>query len=134
MNPRQVLVRSGALLGALALGPVASIGWPAPEANIGLGLLTFAATSLVAGLWGARDGRRESYTVLAPAWLLVAIGVGVTGAAAVSVGGWLAGGGFFPTVLLADLLILGPLGIALVAVPALLGLALGQARPVERRT
>ena len=114
MNIRRILVRSAALVGVLLLGA------------IGLGLMVFLAVALVAGVLGLLDGRRQRGSILL-VWLVVAVVVGVAGAVSVSIGGWAGGGGFTGDVPVTDLAVASPLMAVLVAVPALVGVAIGRA-------
>lgn len=133
MSLRSILVRAGALSGVLLLGEVAALLWRTPDANIGLGLLVFAVCFVVAGLLGIFDGRRGSLRSLTPGWLLVAGAVGVVGAVSVSGAGLLHGQGGSAAVLLSDLVGVAPFLAALVALPALVGIAVGGASG-RRRT
>jgi hypothetical protein len=122
------LVRS-VVLGA-ALAAYSSLPWllvtGKGDASIGFGLLGFALLALASGAWAFADGTRRPVTVVASVWLLVgaAIGVGWVLALAVTQAD--------ESMSTADLLVadagLVPFTIGLVAVPALLGSAVGQGR------
>lgn len=71
-----VLVRTGAELVLFALFQL--VAWLSAfatpgDANIGLGLLSFAATALLSGIWGFVDGRRHRLPPVLVRWLVVAL-------------------------------------------------------------
>ncbi len=132
MTPLRVLVRSGFLIGILLLGDLAGYLWKTVGANIGLGLLVFLVLGVVAGALGLLDGRRHAIRGVLVMWLVVSAVVGLFAAASVSVGAWLLGGGFTMSVLASDLVLLAPFMACLVAVPALIGAALGEATSAGR--
>lgn len=108
-------------------------------ADIGLGLLLFAAFALAAAGWAACDGVRSARRgESAPGWLLcwalVAVLFGAVSAVLISAQGALYGEGLDPAVLRSDVLGVSPFIALLVAVPALgaFGLGLAAASPGQR--
>lgn len=133
-----VLVRTGALLALFALFQL--IAWLSAfatpgDANIGLGLLTFAATALLSGIWGFNDGRRNRLWPVLVRWLVVAL---LTTAGTLVM---LAALGDSPepfAVRIANFLDIAPLIAGLVLIPAIGGAAVGFAvgagsRPADAR-
>lgn len=113
-----VLVRAVVIVVAMQL-----TGWlvvclaPGPDANIGAGLLAFAAGALIAFLWALRDTRTVPTGPVLLRWLL-------TGALA-ALGFWAVGAVREPDAALSDLATVAPFIAAVVLVPALAGVALG---------
>ncbi len=126
MDSRQIASRIAVLLGVFFSGHVVGLFWKTEGANIGLGLMIFAACAVVAGVFGAVDGRRAPADGLIRAWLWVAVGVGVIAAIASNMTALLTGGSSFAA-LTSSLLMLGSFVTALIAVPALVGIAAGGA-------
>ncbi|MEI7054369.1 hypothetical protein WBG06_01015 [Nocardioides sp. CCNWLW239] len=120
----KLLVRLVAILGASALYTIVVINlFPSEDADIGSGLIYFAALLVVSGVWGLWDGYHA--TTLPPVfvrWAVVALAVGLSGPLKI----WFSEGRD-TAVLLSDLQYLTPFVAGLVLVPAAIGIALGYA-------
>ncbi|MFD7072671.1 hypothetical protein ACFV9G_00560 [Nocardioides sp. NPDC059952] len=120
----KLLVRLAAILGAsLLYSLVMTNFFPTEDADIGAGLIYFAALIVVSGAWGLWDGYHS--TVLPPVfvrWAVVALVVGLSGPLKI----WFEEGRDVG-VLLSDLRYLTPFVAGLVLAPAAVGIALGYA-------
>ncbi|MFJ9390680.1 hypothetical protein ACIRON_17780 [Nocardioides sp. NPDC101246] len=120
----KLLVRLGAILGASLLYSIVMTNFfPTEDADIGAGLIYFAALIVVSGAWGLWDGYHS--TVLPPVfvrWAVVALVVGLSGPLKI----WFEEGRDLG-VLWSDLRYLTPFVAGLVLAPAAVGIALGYA-------
>lgn len=127
----------GALLTLIAQGVAWIVGVVSGghDANIGAGLLAFAATVVASALWGLRDGRRiRSLRDGALTWVVAGIVHGVASAAFIQLTALLTGDGLDAGVALSDLVAVAPFLAALVAAPGAIGVALGSiGAPVPER-
>lgn len=104
-----------------------NLGYEGVGANIGAGILGFAALILVSLGWSFVDGRRSGrrrQTI--GRWLVAGIVIGVLSAFQAQSFAW-GEHGIDTTVLLADLRGLAPFTFGLVAVPAVIGTLVGVA-------
>lgn len=120
----KLLVRLAAFLGgSLLYSLVMTHVFPTEDANIGAGLIYFAALLVVSGVWGLWDGYHS--TTLPPVfvrWAVVALVIGLSGPLEI----WFREGRDVD-VLLSDLRFLTPFMAGLVLAPAAVGIALGYA-------
>ncbi|MGL5850329.1 MAG: hypothetical protein ACRCZD_06030 [Phycicoccus sp.] len=126
----QALIRAVAVLVlGWSVGTLVEVVSPTEDANIGAGLLQFAAMALGAFLGGAFDGHRRGVGTGLLLWGLASVPAAFGFAALAQVG---PGASFDGSVYLDDLRALGPFGALLVAAPAGVGVALGTAlRPTD---
>jgi len=133
-------VISAVLVRAIVLG--AGIGvytWLAPrlmpdDDGLGAGLLAFALIILiivVTAVWGLVDGRRREFGRVAVIWLVTGVLVAVGWSIGLAVNG-ADSSMSIPELMLADVALL-PFTFGLVAAPALVGGAIGQAFAGRRR-
>ena len=92
-------------------------------ANIGAGLFAFAGLGLAACGWGFVDGRRQPMDRLALTWAGAGLLLGLAWAVGLSV---IEPGGASMSIALGNIAFLAPFGTVLVAVPALVGGAIGR--------
>jgi len=130
-------VISAVLVRAIVLG--AGIGvytWLAPrlmpdDDGLGAGLLAFALIIVVTAVWGLVDGRRREFGRVAVIWLVTGVLVAVGWSIGLAVNG-ADSSMSIPELMLADVALL-PFTFGLVAAPALVGGAIGQAFAGRRR-
>lgn len=123
MDIAAVLIRAIVLVVVIPLvGWVVGATTGGHDANIGAGLLAFAAAIAVSGIWGFLDGRQAgSLGGMLLRWALVAV-LAVLGLIAYSV--IRNAGGGVPTASSIDLAFFF---LGLIAVPAFIGVAIGHA-------
>jgi hypothetical protein len=120
----KLLVRLAAILGGSILYSVVMINFfPTEDADIGAGLIYFAALIVISGAWGLWDGYHAAG--LPPVfvrWAVIALVIGLSGPLKI----WFEEGRDVG-VLLSDLRYLTPFVAGLVLAPAAVAIALGYA-------
>lgn len=109
---------------AAAAQAVAWLNLLGDDSGLGVGLLSFAATALLCGVWSLVDGTRHGLAGVVISWAIVAVLGGLASTAATVVAGMLAGSGSLGDfVLMVDTI---PFLVGLIAFPASLGALIGH--------
>lgn len=126
MKPVAILVRFVGLLAVLegTAYAIMAVSGDDGGANIGAGLIAFAAVLAVAAIWGFVDGRSAPLVPdVLGRWAIVAILVGAASVVVMALGE--SDGGL--EVILSDLLNVSTFVAVVIGVPAIIGAALGAA-------